>query len=113
MTKKLLFFVLCACFLFLIVSGLRGVYSVESPAKEKKAVESKPAGPAPKTDNKIAIAHTEIFGPLERPQVIFDHQKHVEALKKEEGKKETETCTTCHPVRTRKRTLSCLIFPRK
>lgn len=111
MTKKLLFFVLCACFLFLIISGLRGVYSVESPVKEQKAVESKPAGPAVKTDNKIAIAHTEIFGELERPQVIFDHQKHVEALKKE-GKKEAETCATCHPV-DKQKDLILFNFPKK
>jgi hypothetical protein len=111
MTKKLLFFALGACFLFLIISGLRGVYSVEGPVKEQKAVESKPAGPAVKTDNKIAIAHTEIFGELERPQVIFDHQKHIEALKKE-GKKEAETCTTCHPV-DKEKDLIIFNFPKK
>jgi cytochrome c2 len=112
MTKKLFFFVVSACLLFLIISGLHGVYSVEGPAKEQKAVESKPAVPAPKTDNKIAIAHTEIFGELERPQVIFDHQKHVEALKKEEGKKEAETCRTCHPV-DKEMDLILFSFPKK
>jgi hypothetical protein len=28
-------------------------------------------------ENKISIAHTEIFGELERPPVVFDHFKHV------------------------------------
>ncbi len=42
-----------------------------------------------KPENKIAIAHTEIFGKLERPQVIFNHGKHEEAMK-------TEGCNACH-----------------
>jgi hypothetical protein len=90
MKKKILFFVVSISLLFFIVNGLKGVYSTEGPVASKKEVtpvkEVKP-------ENKIGIAHTEIFGKLERPQVIFDHQKHVEALKKEK-----QGCDTCHPL---------------
>jgi hypothetical protein len=41
--------------------------------------------------NRLIISHTEIFGKLQRPQVIFDHGRHTEALKK-------EGCKTCHPL---------------
>jgi hypothetical protein len=41
--------------------------------------------------NKLIIGHTEIFGKLERPQVVFDHGRHTDALKK-------EGCKTCHPL---------------
>ncbi|HMK48768.1 MAG TPA: cytochrome c3 family protein [Thermodesulfovibrionales bacterium] len=44
-----------------------------------------------KISEKLAIAHTEIFGKLERPQVIFDHSLHAKAYRK-------EGCKTCHPV---------------
>ena len=48
---------------------------------------------------------------LERPQVIFDHNKHIDALKKE-GKKEWETCDTCHPINEEKN-LILFDFPSK
>ena len=41
--------------------------------------------------NRLTIAHTEIFGKLERPQVVFDHGRHADAFKK-------EGCNTCHPL---------------
>jgi hypothetical protein len=41
--------------------------------------------------NKLIIGHTEIFGKLERPQVVFDHGRHTDAFKK-------EGCKTCHPL---------------
>lgn len=47
-----------------------------------------------KTEDKhkrLIIAHTEIFGKLERPQVVFDHGRHADAFKK-------EGCNTCHPL---------------
>jgi len=40
--------------------------------------------------NQLLILHTEIFGTVERPPVLFDHRRHSEALKK-------EGCKTCHP----------------
>ncbi len=75
-------------YVILIIYGINKVYTAPAipPSKEILITEPK---------EKIAIAHTEIFGPLERPQVIFDHKKHVEAIKKE-GKKEWETCEVCH-----------------
>jgi len=41
-------------------------------------------------ENKLVIGHTEIFGVLERPQVLFDHGLHERELKK-------EGCSACHP----------------
>jgi hypothetical protein len=111
MGKKLLFLVLGLSILLLLINGLHGVYSVEGPVVTKEALESKPAQSVTKPDNKISIAHTEIFGELERPQVIFDHKKHVEALKKE-GKKEGETCDTCHPL-DKEKDLILFDFPKK
>src|SRR4030042_6807618 len=90
MKKKILFLVICISLLLFVVSGLRGVYSTEGPVASKKEV--KPIKEI-KPDNRIGIAHTEIFGVLERPQVIFNHQKHVETLKKEQ-----QGCDTCHPL---------------
>jgi hypothetical protein len=107
MGKRLLFLVLGLCILILLINGLHSVYSVEGPPVTKKTVESRPVKP----ENKISIAHEEIFGPLERPQVVFDHNKHVEALKKE-GKKEGETCDTCHPL-DKEKNLIFFDFPKK
>jgi len=75
-------------YLILIVYGIKQVYTAPAIPPSKEITITKP-------EDNIAIAHTEIFGPLERPQVIFDHKKHVEAIKKE-GKKEWETCSICH-----------------
>jgi len=41
--------------------------------------------------DKLFIGHTEIFGSLERPPVLFDHGLH-EKKSKEKG------CRTCHPL---------------
>ena len=90
MKRKIVFFVVSISLLFFIVNGLKGVYSTEGPVASKKEV---PPVKEVKPENKIGIAHTEIFGVLERPQVIFDHQKHVEALKKEK-----QGCDVCHPL---------------
>lgn len=84
MNRKLFFFLVSIAYLILIIYGLNTVYTVEATLRAKEV-------PAIKPENKIAIAHTEFFGKLERPQVIFDHKKHEEALKK-------EGCNTCHPV---------------
>jgi hypothetical protein len=89
MKKKILFLVIGMSLLFLVFNGLKGVYSTEGPAAPKEVQPIKEIEP----ENKIGIAHTEIFGILERPQVIFDHQKHVDTLKKEQ-----QGCDTCHPL---------------
>ncbi len=83
MNRKLIFLGVSICYLVVLVYGLSTVYSVGNP-QPPKVSEIKP-------DNKIAIAHAEIFGKLERPHVIFDHKKHEEAMK-------SEGCNTCHPV---------------
>jgi hypothetical protein len=94
--------------LIIIVYGIGSLYSIESPS----AVETtSKQGTAIKPENKIAIAHTEIFGVLQRPQVIFDHNKHTEAFKKE-GKKEGEGCDTCHPL-NKEKDLILFDFPKK
>jgi len=43
-------------------------------------------------DEEMVIAHKDIFGRLERPPVIFTHQKHVDALGGDEA------CAKCHHV---------------
>lgn len=85
MNRKLLYFLVSIVYLAVIAYGLYEVYTVEATLRVKEP-------PAIKPENKIAIARTEIFGKLERPQVIFDHGKHVEAYK-------TEGCAECHPKR--------------
>jgi hypothetical protein len=89
MKKKIFFFAMSLVLLLFIVNGLHNVYSTEEPVVPKEVKPLKEIKP----ENKIGIAHTEIFGELERPQVIFDHQKHVETLKKEQ-----QGCDTCHPL---------------
>jgi hypothetical protein len=90
MRKETLFLILLGAliYLILIVYGIKQVYTAPAIPPSKEII-------IPKPEDKIAIAHIEIFGSLERPQVIFDHKKHVEAIKKE-GKKEWETCSVCH-----------------
>ncbi|MBM4146476.1 MAG: cytochrome c3 family protein [Nitrospira sp.] len=83
MNRKLIFFLVSIAYLILISYGLYSVYTVEATLRVKEPPKIKP-------ENKIAIARTEIFGKLERPQVIFNHGKHEEAYK-------TEGCTACHP----------------
>lgn len=75
---SLIFIAVGICFTFLIY-GTQDIY----PLEDKKKT-------ADKLENRIVIAHTEIFGKLERPQVVFDHGKHSDAFKK-------EGCETCHP----------------
>lgn len=111
MKKKILLLAILAIsasLLLLIWNGFSGVYSVEGPVPAKKAVQ--PVKEL-KPDNKIGIAHTEIFGELQRPQVVFDHKKHTDALIKE-GKKEWETCQECHPLNEDK-TLVSFEFPKQ
>ena len=62
---------------------INGIPSLSSGDNEKAAGK--------KIQEKLVIAHTEIFGSLERPKVIFNHGLHTDALKK-------EGCKTCHPV---------------
>ena len=84
MNRKILFLLIGIGYLIVIVYGLSIVYTVESTLHAEEVAPVKP-------ENRISIAHTEIFGSLERPPVIFDHKKHVEAFK-EKG------CEECHPV---------------
>lgn len=97
MSRKLLFLLIGVLYLILIAFGLTLVYSVGTPEPVKKPINAA-------IENKIGIAHTEIFGKLERPQVIFDHKIHEEAYKK-------DGCTTCHPVNDKNKLI--FDFPKK
>lgn len=108
MKKGLIVFIVGLCYLILLIYGIGSIYSVETPTEVKKPVQKIPVQDL---EDKISIAHTEIFGLLERPQVIFDHKKHVDALIKD-GKQEWETCDSCHPWNEDKTQMS-FIFPRK
>jgi hypothetical protein len=68
-----------ALILAVVINMSQNLYSGE----ERKAGEGI-------TGNKLVIAHTEIFGELERPQVLFDHKIHAD-------KYTQEGCRTCHP----------------
>ena len=72
MSRKLfsLFFIVTIICLMSLIKGVQ-VYSVENKVVAQK-----------KTENKIIIAHTEIFGKLERPQVVFDHGLHSDKFKR-------------------------------
>jgi len=96
MSRKLLFVVLSVLYLILIAFGLTLVYSVGNPVSVKQVITAQ--------DNKISIAHTEIFGKLQRPQVIFDHKKHEDAYK-------TKGCKSCHPVNDKNELV--FAFPKK
>lgn len=82
MSKKLFSLFVIATIIFLIFLLNHSTYIYSSNDKER--TESK-------GDNKILIAHKEIFGKLERPKVLFDHERHSETFK-------NEGCNTCHPV---------------
>ncbi|MDY6861971.1 MAG: cytochrome c3 family protein [Thermodesulfobacteriota bacterium] len=73
--KAKLVIVIGACFTFLTY-GVKNIYSTENKGEGKNNV-------------KIIIAHTEIFGKLERPHVLFNHSLHTKALKE-------ESCGACH-----------------
>ena len=75
-----LFFVTATMSLMFFMNGIQSLYSGENEKAAGRTIQEK-----------LAIAHTEIFGNLERPQVIFNHGLHTDALKK-------EGCKTCHPV---------------
>lgn len=97
MSKKLLFVVIGVIYLILVACGLTLVYSYGT-ADPSGGVVFTPA------DGKIAIAHTEIFGTLQRPQVIFDHRKHEEAMRQ-------DGCAACHPVNNENKLT--FTFPKK
>ncbi|MEW6002776.1 MAG: sulfate respiration complex hexadecaheme cytochrome HmcA [Nitrospirota bacterium] len=79
MSRKLLIliFIVTGLCLMVFANGGRDIYSLDQKDKGK-------------ADNKLIIAHTEIFGTLERAQVIFDHGRHSKAFKK-------DGCKICHP----------------
>lgn len=80
MTKKILIvsFIVMGISLIFLMNGSQEIYSVEEGCQ-----------PYNRTNNKLIISHNDIFGKLERPQVIFDHSLHANTYKK-------EGCTTCH-----------------
>lgn len=90
MNRKLIFFLVGITYLAVIMYGLYSVYTVEATLRVSEP-------PSVKPDNRIAIARTELFGKLERPQVIFDHMKHEDALRKD-----GEGCEACHPTNDQK-----------
>ena len=97
MSRKLLFLVISVIYLVLIAFGLTLVYSIDTSKPVKQTVSMA-------KDNKISIAHTEIFGRLQRPQVVFDHKKHEDAYRK-------EGCSVCHPVNDKKQVI--FTFPKQ
>ncbi len=84
MRKKILLLVISVIYLILIAIGLTLVFSAGTPGPAAQLT-------AADADGKISIAHTELFGKLQRPHVIFDHKLHEKAL-------ENEGCAACHPV---------------
>ena len=62
----------------LIAAGICGATAPSGPAIEKRA-------------DIIRIDNMKTFGALERPPVLFLHQKHTEALEKK-----NKDCTVCH-----------------
>jgi hypothetical protein len=62
----------------LTASGIYGAKGPSGPAVEKRA-------------DIIRIDAMQIFGTLERPPVLFLHEKHTEALEKK-----NKDCTVCH-----------------
>ena len=90
MVKRAILIPLLICLPLLTIIGMNTVFSSKAVPAEEEVIWTKP-------ENKLNIAHTELFGILERPHVIFDHKKHTETLVKE-GKKEWETCNACHPL---------------
>jgi len=100
MKKKILLIVISIGLLIFVVNGFRAVYSKETLEVPKESPAIKEVNP----ENKISIAHTEIFGELERPPVVFDHFKHVKALK-------DKGCQICHELNKEKAVLN-FIFPK-
>jgi hypothetical protein len=84
MNRKVIFFLVSMAYLVIIMYGLYSVYNVEATLRIKEP-------PSVNPENRIAISHTELFGELERPQVVFYHKKHEDALKKD-----GESCNICH-----------------
>ena len=97
MRRTVLFLIIGVIYIILIAAGLGMVYTAGEPVPAKELTIVKP-------DNKVSIAHAEVFGKLERPQVIFDHKKHEEAAK-------NEGCSACHPVNEKQKLL--FDFPKK
>jgi len=75
----------------ILLSVAAGIYLFFSMNGVKDVHSSMPAGKtAGKADNRLIIAHKEIFGKLARPLVVFDHGLHSDKFRK-------EGCKTCHP----------------
>jgi hypothetical protein len=108
MKKWLIVFIIGLCYLILLIYGIGKIYSVENPVEMEKTVHKIPFQ---NLEDKISIAHADIFGKLERPQVIFNHKKHIEELIKD-GVKKWDTCDSCHPWNEDK-SLMTFTFPKK
>ncbi len=74
---------------FFIILILGGIIPIFLFLKQSSLLSAERENTKDVRQNKLLIAHTEIFGALERPQVLFDHGLHEKALKK-------EGCSACH-----------------
>jgi len=101
MAKRTVLFSSLVSLALLIIIGSTVLYSGWANVSGKQATG------AAEPEEKIAIAHTEIFGVLERPPVIFNHSKHVETLQEER-----QGCETCHPY-DKEKNLIFFDFPKK
>jgi hypothetical protein len=71
--------------ILVLVGMIAGIFFLKQPSPSSAEKE----GVAEQSGNKLIIGHREIFGTLERPQVLFDHGLHEKALK-------NEGCSACH-----------------
>jgi len=83
--KKCGFIIILLCLVFFAVSSVLNSSSVILQSNEEST-----------SLNRISIAHKEIFGRLEYGAVLFEHQRHVEALAKAIKKPQELTCQECH-----------------
>lgn len=83
--KRSIFIIIVFVLSGLILVQARNIYSV----KEKPQTIKSP-------ENKISIAHQEVFGSLDYGRVIFEHQKHIDSLSKVLKKSDSSICSECH-----------------
>jgi hypothetical protein len=99
--KKKFIFIAVLGFILVLIAGMSGfVHSEAVHVPAEKIVKTQ-------YDDKIVIANTKVFGTLEYPAVVFDHDKHTEVLGKE-GK----SCNTCHPYYDKNPNLINFTFPK-
>jgi len=76
---KKMFFIVLSVFIFLAMT----IYS------KSQVVLKEP-------ENRVEIAHKEVFGILQYGKVIFEHQKHVDSIAKIVNKPQELVCQECH-----------------